>query len=366
MYNGCVIMLQKSVLVLLSVFLLTACQSETPDAVNAEPLVRPARIAVAVSSQGETRRVFPATIAAAQHSALAFRVSGQLQALPVKAGAEVKQGDVLAQLDQTEFKNVLADRQARFELANVQYDQIEALIAKKYTSKTRLDEVRANLRAATAALALAKDNLSYTTLRAPFDGVVAKVDIENYQSVTAQRPVIELQDTREVDVVFNIPEALLTQINPDSDPRSVCGEVRFESRPQNRFNACYKKHDSVPDPATRTYRVVFSMPQEAEFSILPGMAVSIVIDLQKHLLNQQHQDTVRIPVEAVFDVAEQPFVWRLDAQMKARQVAVEPVQIIGDQLQVRGLQAGDQVIAAGVGYVREGQQVRALEKERGL
>lgn len=99
---------------------------------------------------------------------------------------------------------------------------------------------------------------------------------------------------------------------------------------------------------------------------MPGMAVSIVIDLQKYLLNQQHQDTVRIPVEAVFDVAEQPFVWRLDAQMKARQVAVEPVQIIGDQLQVRGLQAGDQVIAAGVGYVREGQQVRALEKERGL
>ncbi len=346
--------------------LLTAC--DNPSAMTEEQveLVRPVKLAIAESNAAEMKRVFPATIEASKHSALAFRVSGQLRELPVKAGAEVKEGDVLAQLDQADFKNTLADRQARYDLAKIQFAQIESLIKKKYASQTKLDEARANLKAAAAALAVAKDNVSYTQLIAPFDGVIGRVDIENFQSVQAQTPIIELQDTHEIDIKFSVPEGLLTQLKPDLDAKSVCANVTFESQSDASFTACYKKHDSVPDSVTRTYRVVFSMDRPLAFTVLPGMSVNIELDLTDVLQGQPSDHAVSVPLAAVFEQASQTYVWRVNAQMQAEQVAVKTVRIIDEQMLVSGLSPGDQVIAAGVAYIQSGQKVRAIKKERGL
>lgn len=352
-------------LALMSV-LLAAC--DNPSAMTEEQVdvVRPARIATVESSATEMKRTFPGIIEASQHSALAFRVSGQLKELPVKAGAEVKKGDVLAQLDKADFKNALADRQARYDLAKIQFVQIESLIKKKYASQTKLDEASANLKAAAAALAVAKDNVSYTQLIAPFDGVIGRIDIENFQSVQAQVPIIELQDTHDIDIKFSVPEGLLTQLKPDMDAKSVCADVSFDSQPDTSFIACYKKHDSVPDSVTRTYRVVFGMSRPTEFRVLPGMSVTIELDLTDMLQGQQSDLTVSVPLAAVFEKASQTYVWRLNAQMQAEQVVVKAIRIQEDKMWVSGLAPGDQVIAAGVAYIQSGQKVRAIEKERGL
>lgn len=346
--------------------LLTAC--DNPSAMTEErvELVRPVRIAIAESSAAEMKRVFPGTIDASKHSALAFRVSGQLRELPVKAGADVKKGDLLAQLDQADFRNALADRQARYDLAHIQFVQIESLIKKKYASQTKLDEARANLKAAAAALAVAKDNVSYTQLIAPFDGVIGRVDIENFQSVQAQAPIIELQDTHELDIKFSVPEGLLTQLKPDTDAKSLCANVSFESQPDASFIACYKKHDSVPDSVTRTYRAVFSMTRPIAFRVLPGMSVNIELDLTDVLQDQQSDHAVSVPLAAVFEKASQTYVWRLNAQMQAEQVAVKTERILKEKMLVSGLAPGDPVIAAGVAYIQSGQKVRAIQKERGL
>ena len=346
--------------------LLTACDNPSAMTEEKADVVRPVRIATAESNTAEMKRVFPGTIEASKHSALAFRVSGQLNVLPVKAGEEVKKGDVLAQLDQADFKNALADRQARYDLAKIQFVQIESLIKKKYASQTKLDEARANLKAAAAALAAAKDNVSYTQLIAPFDGVIGRVDIENFQSVQAQVPVIQLQDTHEIDIKFSVPEGLLTQLKPDMDAKSVCANVSFESQPDASFSACYKKHDSVPDSVTRTYHVVFGMARPTAFRVLPGMSVNIELDLTDVLQGQQSDHTVSVPLAAVFEEASQTYVWRLNAQMQAEQVAVKAVRILQEKMLVSGLAPGDQVIAAGVAYIESGQKVRVIEKERGL
>jgi RND family efflux transporter MFP subunit len=347
-------------------FLLLGCGAEDDaQPANSDSFVRPAKLATAVSVLAAARREFPGTVEAAQHSALAFRVSGELVQLPVKAGDAVKKGQILAQLDQADYKNALSDRQAKYDLAKVQYDQIKALIEKQYASKTRLDEVRASLKAARSALSMAQDNLRYTTLTAPFDGVVARVDVENYQSVQAMNPILELQDASDVDIVFSVPEALLTKLNPET-ARSICGEVRFDARPDQRFNACYKKHETVPDPLTRTYQVVFGMPQNAQFSVLPGMSVSVMVDLSPIMLSGVEDQGVAVPMASVFEEAGSTYVWRLDEQMRTLKTQVKVLRIYEHQLLITGIEPDEQVIAAGVHHVQAGQKVRPLIKERGL
>lgn len=355
----------RLMMLITSVLILTACGEEAESQSTQEPVIRPAKIAVVQGAEQQARRIFPGTIEAAQHSALSFRVSGELTKLPVQAGARVVKGQVLAELDQSDYKNTLADRQAKYDLANIQYKQIKSLLEKNYASQTKLDEVRANLKAAQSALAIARDNLSYTKLVAPFDGVVARVDVENYQSIQALKPIIELQDVGDVDIVFNVPEALLTQINPQT-ARDLCGVVRFDSRPDQEFPACYKKHDSVPDTLTRTYQVVFTMPQGSSFSVLPGMSVSIEVNLAPALLQPAAETVVSVPLGSVFERGGKEYVWLLDEALVASLHPVNVIRIVDDHILVEGVASGSKVIAAGVSYVQEGQQVRPLAKERGL
>jgi RND family efflux transporter MFP subunit len=355
----------SSLLVLLGTTVLISACGDTEQTLP-ESVVRPAKIVTVEAGIGKLRRTFPGTLRATQRSELAFRVSGQLVELPAQAGMRVVHGQLLGRLDDTDFRNELADREAKFQLAKTQHDKVAKLFEKNYASRSDLDEVEANLKAARAALGLAKDNLDYTELHAPFDGVVGHVAMENHQTVKAQEIVLQLQSDGELDVVFNVPESLLTSLPRIEDPSHLCAQVRFNARPEKRYQACYKEHDSLPDTLTRTYTVVHTMAAIDDFPVLPGMAVNVEVNLAE-LFPEQAQTGVRIPLGAVFEEGGKRWVWRLDNEMRVRRTEVQTGKIRDDALRVTlGLTVGERIIAAGVSRLREGMQVRPLVKERGL
>jgi len=347
--------------------LFSACGEEAAPAGSALPSrPRPAKIITLGSDEERLTHRFPGTIQASRVSELAFRVGGELVALPARAGMAVRKGEVLAQLDDSDFRNNQADREAKYDLALTQYQRAKTLFEKNYTTKAGLDEAAANLKAAKAVLQIARDELGYTRLRAPFDGVIGSVSVENHQAITARTGVMQLQDDAETDVVFNVPESLMTKVHRIEDPSGLCGTVRFNARPELSYRACYKEHDSVPDPLTRTYRVVYSMPRIEAFPALPGMAVSIEQDLTG-LLSPTWESGVLVPVEAVFDKAGKQWVWRVNGQMAVERVAVTCGTIQGDGLRLlHGVEPGDRIVVAGVSRLREGQKVIPFVKERGL
>ena len=347
--------------------LLPACgDAPSPADVVPEGPPRPAKI-VTVAPTGETAtHTFPGTIEASREAELAFRVEGELVALPASPGMRVEQGEVLARLDEADFRNELADREAKYDLALTQHEQAKKLFRQNYTTQASLDEAAANLKAAKAARELARDNLGYATLRAPFAGIIGSVAVENHQAVKAQTAVLRLQDDTCSDVVFYIPESLMTQLPRVEHPETLCGTVRFYSRPDLGYRACYKEHDSVPDALTRTYRVVYTMPRVEEFPALPGMAVNIELDLAD-LLATAPQGVLSVPVEAVFDAEGKHWVWRVNAAQEVERVEVRTGAIRGAELAVlAGLNPGDRIVAAGVSHLRAGQKVTPFVKERGL
>jgi RND family efflux transporter MFP subunit len=346
--------------------LLSSCSNVEPPMAPAPVSARPAKIVTLAVDGSELRRSFPGTLRATRRSELAFRVSGQLVELPAQAGVRVAQGQLLGRLDDADFRNQLADREAKFQLAKTQHAKVAKLIDKQYTTQADLDEAVANLKAARAALELARANLYYTELRAPFDGVVGHVAVENHQAVKAQTPVLQLQSDAGLDVVFSVPESLLTSLRRIEDPSQICAQVRFNARPEKAYQACYKEHDTIPDPLTRTYPVVHTMAAVEDFPVLPGMAVNVEVDLSE-LLPDRPRTGVRIPLGAVFEEKGRHWVWRLDEEMRVRRVEVQTGGIRGEMLRVvEGLATGDRIVAVGVSRLREGMPVRPLVKERGL
>ena len=310
--------------------------------------------------------MYPGTIEASTKSDLAFRVGGQLKQLYAKPGMFFKKGDVLAELDDAEFVNQLADREAKYHLAKSQHAKINKLFKQKFASQTELDQSSANLKTAEAALSTAKDNLKYTKLRAPFDGQIALVNIDNFQTTQRNQPIIQFHNNELLDVRFSVPESLFASIRPLADASKFCLDVRFQSYPKKTYKACFKEFESVPDTMTRSYSAVHTMPRITDFLVLPGMAVSVELDLTGMLVDTASYKSM-VPIEAVFQRDGQAKVWRVKETQEVEEVSVQTGSIHGQSIFIsEGLEAGDAIVAAGVSYLQEGMKVRPIEKERGL
>lgn len=359
-----------SVLLLAGTALALVSGCSKPTTVAEETPVRPAPVYQVAQPAANMMRRFPAQVQAAERAPLAFRVAGELMELPVKAGREVRQGDVLARLDPSDYQLRVDDRKARYELADSQFNRIRDLYEKSQISKAQYDQAKAELDISKAALASARTDLSYTTLKAPFTGVVAEVFADNHQPVAAGKPLLVMQARDQLEIRLQIPENLMAHIarkeNVNYQPL-----VEFEALAGEKFPAHYKEHTAQADAATGSFTVTLTMPRPQRLNVLPGMSASVYVDLTQVL--SQQQLAVYVPAQAVFQNEEQPAgsgqaqVWVVGADMtlSARDVQTGEISSQGLEI-VSGLQPGETILAAGVHQASAGMRIRPWIKERGL
>ncbi len=362
-------MLRLSVMVLavcVAMILQGCTESATaPD----EPLVRPVKLHQVGNSASSAVRQFPAVVEPTERANLTFRVSGKLVQLVARPGQAVQNGELLARLDDTDFNLKLDQARARFELAQTQFARSEQLIAQKLVSQAVFDEARAQLQVAQADLSTAETALSYTRLEAPFAGIISRLLVENHENVAAQQAIMELQVRDQVDVVIQVPEDVISNVRKDFDYQP---EVVFDSHPLYRYRARIREWDSRADPATNSFKVVFSMATPTEFNVLSGMTANVIAEVSK--INAAHINALFIPASAIFMPAElslssqQSYVWVYqpdNGQVSRREVTISSLTSAGAAV-TSGLEAGEQIVSAGVQHLSEGQQVRPWVRERGL
>ena len=348
--------------------LLSACGEKATQAI--ETSIRPAPVFQIPAASSATMRRFPAQVQAADRAPLAFRVSGELTELPVKAGQEVKQGAVLARLDPSDYQLLVDDRKARFELADSQFVRISDLYNQGQVSHAQYDQSKAELDIARAALATARTDLSYATLKAPFSGVIAEVYADNHQPVAAGKTLLVMQARDQLEIRMQIPENLMAMIARRENV-SYQPLVEFEAIPGERFPARYKEHTAQADAATGSFTVTLTMPRPGSLNVLPGMSASVYVDLAQVLSEQSA--AVFVPANAVFQSSEQTpgstqaQVWIVgpDMTLSAREVSTGAITSQGLEI-VSGLQPGETVLAAGVHQAVSGMRIRPWVKERGL
>ena len=122
--------------------------------------------------------------------------------------------------------------------------------------------------------------------------MVARVDIENYQSVQAQQTVIHLRREEPLMIRFSVPETLIARLKYVDDAetlKSFCGNVIFATHPEISFRACYKEHETEPDQLTRNYSGLFRLDPVNDFVALPGMTATITLDFSDFLAKRNKQ-----------------------------------------------------------------------------
>ncbi|MGI9395249.1 MAG: efflux RND transporter periplasmic adaptor subunit [Boseongicola sp.] len=305
---------------------------------------------------------------ASREASLSFRVSGQLIERQVKVGDVVSQGDTIAVLDpgpfQAEVSRLEADlaaSKASFDAADEQYGRIMKLVesgtysdARGDTARGQRDSAAARFDSVRAALVRANLDLSYTVLRAPYDGRTVAVYAENFEEVATKEPIARLLDVSRIEIVIDIPETMIA-LAPLVDEMAVT----FDAFPDVELKGVIEEIGSEASLTTKTYPVTIVMDQPESVLILPGMSgrarTSKVSEPDK-------ASGLVIPASAVraFDAgSDQLAVWVVDETSKT--VSLRPVEVgrilsVGMEV-VGGLSAGEWIVTAGTYSLNENDEV---------
>jgi len=350
---------------------LTACSRPEPPPLP--EVARPAKLFTVVGPDELMMRSFPGEVKASDEANLAFRVNGKLVEFPANRGIQVNQGDLLARLDPSDYQAEVNQAQAQYDLAVAQFNRAAELVGRKLISQAEYDQRLALKKVRKSDLTRATNNLDYTQLFAPFDGVVARRLSENFESVAAGQVVLILQTGKMVDVIVDIPESIVARIERvDAERKTKPVQVRFGSTSDRAYTAYYKEHETNADPATLTFKVTFSLPAPDDLNVLPGMSATVIADLSG-LFSGETAVTL-VPIEAVFSAEDEPLdadkrqVWIVDPEsMRTSRRDVKVGPLTGQNIAIlEGLDAGELIVAAGVNAVQEGMWVRPMKRERGL
>lgn len=357
---------RKTAAILLPLMFLLACSGEDAGQDAGAGVVRPVKTFIVSGGEADLVRSFPGRIEASKRAELGFRVPGTVAQILVNEGDGVAEGQVLARIDPTDYEIVLRDRQATFDNAERNFKRATELIGSGNISRLDYDRMEANFRTASAAMAAAKQDLIYTTLKAPFSGRIAKRRVERFEEVVAKQTVFSLQQIDSLDVKLDLPESLVRSIRMEQDeqPRDARDRIRawaeFEGIPGERLPLDIKEVATKADPKTQTFEVTLTMPNPERFVVLPGMTATVTADFSRSSVVREVQ---LVPATAVVaDSSLDARVWVLDPQTMT--VSSRPVQVgtmVGDQIQVtRGLAGGEEIVAVGASYMAEGMQVTRL------
>lgn len=362
----------SAILCLLLPLLLVGCGEEE---VVEKDLTRPIKVVKVGEEQAFGGRWFPGQAKPAEEANLSFRVPGTINDLPVVVGDDVELGDVLARLDRRDYQVKVNDAEAslrkaraglalaRSEFARVArvFEKDPGAVSKSMVDvrQAELDTAKAQVVSAEAAVESARDNLSYTTLRAPFAGTVVETFVENFEEVQAMQQVVRVVDTSGIDFVVQIPETLMRHANKVGTVYVV-----FDAEPTIEVAAQVKEIGKEASKTTRTYPITLSMEQPEGFKILPGMAGKARGDKASTdvIAKEAGLVGVEIPTSATF-AAEggKTYVWVVDEQAgKVNKREVEVINLTEQGAMVSGLAPGTMIAVAGVNTLVENQPVRIL------
>jgi multidrug efflux system membrane fusion protein len=309
--------------------------------------------------------VYSGDVHARYESQLGFRVSGKIKSRLVDVGAHVQAGQALAELDPLDLNLQVASAQATLssaqagrDLAQAERDRYHALLDKHFISQTQFDTQENTLKAAKAqvaqaqaALAVARNQSEYTTLRADHAGVITTISAEAGQVVSSGQAVAMLARDGDVEVEIAIPENRVADYRvgtpavleawADAGKRMV-GHVR-EIAPE-------------ADRTTRTYRVRVGLDND---TAAPKFGQTVRVYFTDAVASAQ----TLIPLSALYEKTGGAAVWIVDTN--THQVHLAPVDVAAYREQgvvvTSGVEPKQWIVTAGVHKLRDGDAITPVD-----
>ncbi|RHJ53870.1 efflux RND transporter periplasmic adaptor subunit [Bacteroides sp. AM10-21B] len=323
-------------------------------------------------SDKELQTTYSAAIRGRQDIDIYPQVSGTLTRLCVEEGQAVRKGQILFIIDQVPYIAALRTAEANVEAAKaavatsrLTYDSKRELYAQKVVSEFDLKTSYNSLLSAKAQLAQAEaqqinaaNNLSYTEVKSPADGVVGILPYRVGTLVSAgmPKPLTTVSDNSDMYIYFSMTENQMLELTRryGSKDKALAEmpavSLQLNDRSTYAQEGKIETISGVIDTSTGTVSLRAVFPNK-EGLLTSGGSGNIIIPVKK-------ENCIVIPQAATYEVQDKVFVYKV-VDGKAQSAPVQVTRVNGGQEYIveNGLQAGDVIVVEGVGLLREGAPI---------
>ncbi len=330
---------------------------------------------LSVSTSNETLdKSYSATIRGRQDIDIYPQISGKITSVRVKEGEVVRKGQTLFVIDRVPYEAALRVAEANLaaakvgvESAELEYNSTKELFENDVVSSYELQQSLNSLHSAQATLAQmeaqqidAANNLSYTEVTSPSNGVVGTIPYREGALVSASMatPLTTVSDNSEMYVYFSMDENslldMLQQYGSVEKALAQMPDVQLQLSNGSIYNHTGRV-ESISGVISQTtgtvsLRAIFDNPDRLLHS---GANGSI-------LFPEHYDNVITIPQESTFELQDKVLVYKVvDGVTRSTQITVSPINDGRKYIVTGGLEVGDQIIAAGAGLLKEGMHVKA-------
>ena len=311
-----------------AVMLLSACSKESPVPTAAKDIPELERLTLQTQTSPQTV-TYDGIIEAINQATVSAQTSGRIVEMPVDVGDFVAKGDLIIRFTDTEQKARAASAQAQFNEAQAQFTRMQEMLSKKLIAQADFDKSQAAFKAAEAALREAEQNLAYTSIYAPYSGIVVSRAVNVGETVAPGKPLMTGLSLEQLRAQVNIPQQHI-------------GPVRKYKQAQIYLRSGEVLHSSelrIPpsaDPQTHSFSVLVNLP-EGNHDLFPGTFVKIAFVTGEH-------EQLLIPASSISQRGEVSGVYVIkDNALEFRQLNLGSLNSAKHYPVLAGLTAGETI-----------------------
>ena len=332
-------------MMLLAVMLICSCIGKKEQETKAPIRVKTELAQTSTSTNGQT---YVGIVEEREATAVSFTSMGVVKRMLVNEGQAVSKGQVMAEMDDTQARNLLSGAEAQMAQANDALARFKMLHDAGSLPEIQWVEIQSKVALAKSQLDIAKKNLADCRLIAPVSGIVGKCHIGVGETTRPTQAVVSILDISSVKVKVSIPEAEISSI--DTNTSSIIKVDAINSS----FTGGSIEKGVQADALTHTYDIRIHVAN-VDRNLLPGMVASVFINGQLTMDNGQ----LSVPVMAVQrKVDGSLFVWTVDNDSTAHRTPVTTGDTQGNRISITsGIEQGQHIVIEGYQKLSENTKV---------
>jgi len=331
---------------LLSALLICSCTGKKEQEAKAPIRVKTEVASTATSVNGQT---YVGMVEEQEATAVSFTGMGVVKRVLVNEGQAVAKGQLIAEMDDTQARNLLSGAEAQMTQANDALERFKMLHDAGSLPEVQWVEIQSKVAQAKSQLDVAKKNLADCRLVAPVSGIIGKKMIGAGETALPSQAVVSILDISSVKVKVAIPEAEIGGISGNTS--SI---IKVEAIGSS-FEGGRIEKGVQADALTHTYDIRINVANR-ERKLLPGMVASVSFGSEK---SEVKTEQLSMPVTAVQKKADGSlFVWTIEKDSTAHRTTITTGETLGNRIVVTtGISEGERIVTEGYQKLSEGTKV---------
>ena len=337
--------MKKFFWLLLAVLLVSSCGQKKEQQTKAPTRVKTLMVSPGLVDKAQT---YVGIVEEREATAVSFTGMGVVKRMLVNEGQTVSRGQLIAEMDDTQARNLLVGAEASMAQANDALERFKMLHDNGSLPEMQWVEIQSKVAQAKSQLEVAKKNLADCRLTAPVGGIIGKKLVGTGETALPSQAVVNILDISTVKIKVSVPEAEIGGITANT-PTSIKVEAIDGSYQGGRIEKGVEA-----DALTHTYDIRINVVNSGR-KLLPGMVASVRFVSE----GSQAIGSKMIPVTAVQKNADGSlFVWTVDQKKSAHRTPVAIGQTEGNYVLVSdGLNMGNRIVTEGYQKLSEGTKV---------